>query len=351
MRLAQYTFITSDHRLAWVEEDGSLVDAIQAYEWDCLVRGIQPDQSRREQLQSLSRLIQSWQARDRFLLLEEMRERWHRFVREGHEGALKCRIGQPGQSETEDAKDSRTNLQIPFAPISFRDFYAFEQHVKTARARRGLTMVPEWYQMPVFYFSNPRSFQGPREPVAAPAASVELDFELEVAGVLGTPGESIPAREADRFIAGFVLLNDWSARDLQREEMKVGLGPAKGKDFATSFGPYFVTPDELTRWDGGSQAGTHYDVDLHAFVNGKLLSRGNLKDLYFTFAEMVERASRDVALVPGEVLGSGTVGTGCILELGTDVHPWLTPGDTVRFEAGPLGVLETKVVKRGVSRR
>ena len=224
-------------------------------------------------------------------------------------------------------------------PRSFRDFYAFEEHVKTARARRGLEMVPEWYHFPVFYFSNASVFVGPDAPVKRPKAAQWLDYELEIACVIGKAGVDIPAAKAGDYIAGFCVLNDWSARDLQREEVKVGLGPAKGKDFATSMGPWLVTPDELDDVRVPGEKGDRYDLVMTARVNGVEYSRGNFRDIYYTFAEMIERASADCPLHPGDVIGSGTVGTGCILELGPERCPWLQPGDVVELEIERLGVL------------
>jgi fumarylacetoacetate (FAA) hydrolase len=224
-------------------------------------------------------------------------------------------------------------------PRSFRDFYAFEAHVKTARARRGLEMVPEWYHFPVFYFSNAAVFVGPDAPVKRPKATQWLDYELEIACVIGKAGVDIPVTEAGDYIAGFCVLNDWSARDLQREEVKVGLGPAKGKDFATSMGPWLVTPDELEDVRLPGEKGDRYDLSMVARVNGVEYSRGNFRDIYYTFAEMIARASADCPLYPGDVIGSGTVGTGCILELGPENHPWLQPGDVVELEVERLGVL------------
>ncbi|SEM68067.1 fumarylacetoacetate hydrolase family protein [Lihuaxuella thermophila] len=226
-------------------------------------------------------------------------------------------------------------------PTSVRDFYAFEQHVKTSRQRRGLEMIPEWYQIPVFYFSNHRSIVGPEAAVAKPSYTEWLDFELEVACVIGKKGKNIPADRALEYIAGFTIMNDWSARDMQRQEMKVGLGPAKGKDFATSLGPYLVTLDELE----DRRTGHHWDLQMTAKVNGKPLSSGNMKDLYWSFPQMIERASLECELVPGDVIGSGTVGTGCILELGPEVHRWLQPGDVVELEIERLGVLSNRIVK------
>jgi 2-keto-4-pentenoate hydratase/2-oxohepta-3-ene-1,7-dioic acid hydratase in catechol pathway len=220
-------------------------------------------------------------------------------------------------------------------PRSLRDFYAFEQHVKTARGKRGLEMIPEWYEIPVFYFSNHLAIKGPGEIIPKPKDSHWLDYELEIACIIGKEGRDIRAEEADEFIFGYTILNDWSARDLQQKEMKVGLGPAKGKDFSTSIGPWIVTKEDLEPL----RAGKGYDISMKARVNGVLLSEGNMKDIYYSFAEMIERASRGVTLYPGEILGSGTVGTGCILELGEDVHRWLEPGDVVELEVDHLGVL------------
>jgi len=231
-------------------------------------------------------------------------------------------------------------------PPSFRDFYAFEAHVKTARARRGLEMVPEWYQFPVFYFSNAAAIIGPEDPVIRPAATQWLDYELEIACVIGKGGVNIPVEAADQHIAGFCILNDWSARDIQREEVKVGLGPAKGKDFATSLGPWLVTPDELQDRRIPGKTGDRHDLTMVARVNGREYSRGNFRDIYFTFAQMIARASADCPLYPGDVLGSGTVGTGCILELGPERYPWLQPGDVVELEVERLGTLRNVVRAR-----
>lgn len=228
-------------------------------------------------------------------------------------------------------------------PTSFRDFYAFEAHVRTCREKRGLAMVPEWYQFPVFYFSNPAVMVGTDESIIHPKATRELDYELEMACVIGKGGVNIPLEEADSHIAGFCILNDWSARDLQREEVKVGLGPAKGKDFATSLGPYLVTADELADVRLPSDKGDRYDLAMVARVNGQELSRGNFRDIQFTFAEMIVRASADCPLYPGDVIGSGTVGTGCILELGAEQHGWLKPGDLVELEIERLGVLRNRI--------
>lgn len=223
------------------------------------------------------------------------------------------------------------------SPRTIRDFYSFEAHVKNARARRGLPMIEEWYQFPVFYFSNPNAVYGPDAAVPKPKGTQMLDFELEVAAVIGRECRDVTPDEAYDCIAGFMIMNDWSARDIQRAEMKVGLGPAKGKDFATSLGPWLVTPDELAdRFDG-----RHYHLTMVARINGREVSRGNLADLHYTFGEMIAHASRDCTLYPNEVIGSGTVGTGCLLETGA--APWLQPGDVVELEVERLGTLTNTV--------
>ena len=224
---------------------------------------------------------------------------------------------------------------------SFRDFYAFEQHVKTARGRRGLEMIPQWYELPVFYFSNPHAMVGHDAAVTAPPYGKWLDYELEVACVIGTPGRDLSPTAAESHVAGLCVLNDWSLRDVQRQEMAVGLGPAKGKDFATSLGPVLVSLDELA--DRRTAKG--YDLQMLARVNGVEYSRGNLKDLHYSFGEMIARASQGVELLAGDVIGSGTVGTGCILELGPEtVGGWLKPGDVVELEVERLGILRNTIV-------
>src|SRR5256886_5050703 len=206
-------------------------------------------------------------------------------------------------------------------PPPVRAFYASAQHVKTARALRGLEVPPEWYEIPVFYFSNPAAIYGPEDEIPHPPDTGELDYELEVAAVIGADGK----------IGGFTIMNDWSARDLQRAEMKVGLGPSKGKDFATSLGPVVVTPDEF---DG--IVGT-----MIARVNGEERSRGNLAEMYHSWEAIVAHAARNTRLLPGDVLGSGTVGGGSILEHGDG--RWLQPGDVVELEVEGLGVLSNRV--------
>jgi 2-keto-4-pentenoate hydratase/2-oxohepta-3-ene-1,7-dioic acid hydratase in catechol pathway len=232
-------------------------------------------------------------------------------------------------------------LRAPLpTPGSFRDFYAFEEHVKTARRNRGLEVEPVWYDIPVFYFSNHRAIVGPNENILRPRKCNRLDYELEIACVIGKKGRNIKASEAEDYIFGYCVLNDWSARDIQMQEVKAGLGPAKGKDFATSIGPYLVTKDELEPY----RTDDRYDLEMKATVNGTCLSKGNFKSIYYSFAQMIERASDDATLYPGDLIGSGTVGTGCILELGTDVHRWLAPGDEVELEITGLGKLRNRII-------
>lgn len=226
---------------------------------------------------------------------------------------------------------------------TFRDFYAFEQHVKTARAQRGLDMVPEWYERPAFYFSNPHSLVGDHAEVRAPAGCEELDYELELGLVVGRPGRDIAPEDALAHVLGFTIVNDFSARDLQRSEMKVGLGPAKGKDFATASGPDVVPLDRL----GDVITNGRLRFEMCARVNGRELSRGNAVDMHFGWPEIVAHASRDTELQRGDLLGSGTVGTGSILELGAErAGGWLRPGDVIELEIERLGTLTTRIVER-----
>jgi fumarylacetoacetate (FAA) hydrolase len=229
------------------------------------------------------------------------------------------------------------------APPSFRDFYAFEQHVGTMWQRRGHDIPEAWFRLPIFYFSNTSEIRGPGEPVWAPDGSAELDYELEVGALVDTPAVDLPAERAEEAIGGYVILNDWSARDLQREETTVRLGPAKGKDFAASIGPWLVTPDELA----DARADKGYDLAMTADVNQTEISRGTWAATQFSFGEMLARASADVRLRPGDLLGSGTVGTGCLLEVGEDrFGRWLEPGDEVTLRIERLGELRTPVVSR-----
>jgi fumarylacetoacetate (FAA) hydrolase len=212
-------------------------------------------------------------------------------------------------------------------PPAVRDFYAYEGHVRAGFARRGSDTIPDaWYEAPVFYFSNPASVRGPEEPVRRPEGCEQLDFELEIAAIIDGAGQ----------IAGFTLMNDWSARDIQRREMTVGLGPAKGKDFATSLGPFLVTPDELT-FDGGRLA-----LEATVSVNGSVRSRCQASEMHYSWPELLAQAARETRLRPGDVLGSGTLTGGCLLELG---GAWIEPGDEVVLSAPVLGELRTAVTE------
>jgi 2-keto-4-pentenoate hydratase/2-oxohepta-3-ene-1,7-dioic acid hydratase in catechol pathway len=221
-------------------------------------------------------------------------------------------------------------------PPSVRDFMAFEEHVVTASAAIGLTVDPLWYRQPVFYFTNPAALRGAHDPVPVSPGSAAFDYELEVAAVIGREGADLSPAEAVEHIAGYLLFCDWSARDLQGEEMKLNLGPAKGKDSASSCGPWMLTPDELPA-----------AAAMTASVNGRSYSTGSLDALYWSFGEMIAYASRGTRVLPGDLIGSGTVGTGCILELsrvhGADAYPYLVPGDRVRLEVDGLGAIDAPV--------
>lgn len=246
-------------------------------------------------------------------------------------------------------------------PTSMRDGYAFRQHVATARRNRGVEMIPEFDQYPVFYFTNHNAVFGEGEIIVEDDHLHHLDFELECAVVIGKVGTNISAEEADSYIAGYMIMNDWSARVLQMEEMKLNLGPAKGKDFATSLGPWLVTPDELEQYKIETPFGNKYDLKMSARHNGKQVSEGNLKDMNWTFAEIIERASYGVTLYPGDVIGSGTVGTGCYLELngtwsleakanGKDFKPvWINDGDEMELEITGLGILKNTIKRKELS--
>ncbi|MBM4179171.1 MAG: fumarylacetoacetate hydrolase family protein [Ignavibacteria bacterium] len=233
-------------------------------------------------------------------------------------------------------------------PTSMRDGYAFRQHVEAARRNRGLEMIPEFDEIPIFYFTNHQAVFGPGDVHVQDLHCQQLDFELECAIVIGKKGRNIKASEADSYIAGLMVMNDWSARALQMQEMKLNLGPAKGKDFATTLGPWLVTLDELQDVTTATPVGNHYDLAMKCVINGKDVSTGNVKDMSWTFAQIIERASYGVTLFPGDVIGSGTCGTGCFLELnGSKVYDpawWLKPGDVVTCSIDRLGDLTNTIV-------
>ena len=264
--------------------------------------------------------------------------------RAGQDALITAAMARPvspaGVGEPEPLDRVRLLSPIP-EPPSIRDFYAFEAHVATARKSRGLDMEPDWYDLPVFYFTNPAAVLGPDDEVRAPSSTTELDYELEVAAVIGRECADVSADGWLDVVAGFTVMDDWSARDLQRREMALGLGPAKGKDFGTSLGPMLVTPEDLLGRDGVPHG------LMVARVNGEEWSRGELADLHHGWGDLIAHASRDTRLRPGDVIGSGTVGTGCILELGL-VHgrsryPYLEKGDEVELEVEGIGVLRNRI--------
>jgi fumarylacetoacetate (FAA) hydrolase len=291
----------------------------------------------------------------------ELPNRMRRFLRGGEEMMDVARKVEQAIKEgkiTSNIEDPNLKLLAPIPnPPSCRDGYAFRQHVATARRNRGVEMIPEFDQYPVFYFTNHNSINGEGEIRVEADHFQKLDFELEAAIVIGRRGRNISAKDADSYITGYLIMNDLSARVLQMEEMKLNLGPAKGKDFATAIGPWLVTPDELEQYKIETPNGNKYDLRMTAKHNGRLISDGNMKEMNWTFAEIIERASYGVRLYPGDVIGSGTVGTGCYLELngswaleakekGKEFTPiWLKNGDEIELEITGLGVLKNKIIK------
>jgi fumarylacetoacetate (FAA) hydrolase len=247
------------------------------------------------------------------------------------------------------SKDSlafeEVSFHTPIHPATLRDFYAFETHVKTANRNRGQEVPENWYKFPVFYFSNPNNNYGHDDVIPYPSYTQALDYELEIAVVIGKRGINIQPEEALDYIFGYTIFNDWSARDLQVQEMKVNFGPVKSKDFACSFGPVIVTTEELA--DKATERPGVYELEMIARVNGAELSRGNFKDIYWSFGDMIARASQSVMLTPGDVIGSGTVGTGCLYELTKNQGPWLKEGDVVELEIERIGVLRNTVGSKG----
>jgi fumarylacetoacetate (FAA) hydrolase len=273
-----------------------------------------------------------------------------------------AKMGELGIEEGHISKDRgipvdsvRLISPVPF-PASCRDAYAFRQHVAAARRNRNLPMIAEFDQFPVFYFTNHHSIQGPGNILCMPDHFEKLDFELEAAIVICKQGRNIRAENADEYIGGLMIMNDMSARSLQMEEMLLNLGPAKGKDFSTAIGPWLVTLDELESFEilpKPNHIGKSWNLPMSCWVNGELLSQGNLGDMDWTFAEIIERASYGVDVHPGDVIGSGTVGTGCLLELnGTGrlnhadyADQWLKEGDSIAMEIKGLGKLINTVIR------
>ncbi|MEO7923254.1 MAG: fumarylacetoacetate hydrolase family protein [Chitinophagaceae bacterium] len=269
-------------------------------------------------------------------------------------GELMLREGTRTSSRGVALKDVQLLSPVPF-PTSCRDGYAFRQHVAAARRNRKVDMIPEFDQYPIFYFTNHHSIQGPGEIRCMPDHFEKLDFELEAAIVISRHGKNIKAAEADEYIGGLMIMNDLSARRLQMEEMLLNLGPAKGKDFSTVTGPWLVTLDELQSFEipcKENHQGRNWNLQMKCWVNDKLVSEGSLGDMDWTFAEIIERASYGVDLYPGDVIGSGTVGTGCFLELnGTGKlndpnypEQWLQPNDKVEMEIDGLGKLSNTII-------
>jgi fumarylacetoacetate (FAA) hydrolase len=249
--------------------------------------------------------------------------------------------------------DAQLLAPVP-RPTSCRDGYAFRQHVAAARRNRGVEMIAEFDQYPIFYFTNHNAIQGPGPIECMPDHFEKLDFELEVAVIVGKKGRNIPAADADNYIAGYCIMNDMSARTLQMEEMLLNLGPAKGKDFSTVIGPWMITPDELEPFKipaKPNHVGNNYNLKMTCKVNGIQVSEGNMGDMDWTFAEILERCAYGVDILPGDVIGSGTVGTGCFLELnGTaklnnpDAVPqWLKANDEVVLEVEQMGTLTNTI--------
>jgi fumarylacetoacetate (FAA) hydrolase len=254
---------------------------------------------------------------------------------------IEAKVDTLSKGVVREEKSTRLISPVP-RPVSMRDGYAFRQHVEAARRNRGVPMIPEFDLFPIYYFTNHLAVTGPGELKVRKLFLEKLDFELEVAVVIGKPGRNVRAESADEHVFGYLIMNDWSARWLQMEEMKLNLGPAKGKDFATTLGPYLVTRDELKDRIQKTPKGEKVNAAMKCWVNGKQVSTGNMADMTWTFAQLLERVSYGVNLHSGEVIGSGTVGTGCFLELNgskiTD-NQWLNPGDEVVIEVEGLGRL------------
>lgn len=240
---------------------------------------------------------------------------------------------------------SDVSLRAPIpVPPSMRDFMGFEQHVAASAKERGGEVAKEWYQVPAFWFMSPTSVVGPNDNVPIAPGSSAFDFEVELAVVIGKAGRDIAVEDAESYIAGFMIMNDWTARDIVAQDFKVGLGPSKGKDTATTLGPALVTPDELQAYRG--DAG--WDIEMVVSVNGREYGRDRSSKMYWSLAEMIAYASRGALLVPGDVLASGTYGWGCIKEMrfarGADQYPWLKPGDEVAIELSGLGRICNRIV-------
>ena len=226
-------------------------------------------------------------------------------------------------------------------PTSLRDAYAFRQHVEAGRKSRGLEMIPEYDKFPVFYYGNHNAIGGSGQVLINKNQSKKLDYELEVAAIIGKRGKNISVSDADDYIMGYTIMNDFSARQLQKEEMKLSLGPAKGKDFLTTLGPYIVTKDELDDKCITGEFGNRYDLNMYAYLNGELLSKDNFKNISWTFAQIISRISDGTEIYPGDVIGSGTCATGCLLELNqtNKTNIWMNDGDEIKLVIDRMGSL------------
>lgn len=262
---------------------------------------------------------------------------------DGERLALAGERAQRDPVEVVALADVRLRAPIPQPPV-VRDFASFEKHLRTSWEALGQPWPQEWYEMPTFYFQNAAAIHGPHDPVAIPPGTEKWDYELEIGAVVGREVANVGPDEAERVIAGYLLFCDWSARDVQAVEKRLGAGAVKSKDSATTIGPELVTPDELEPF----RKGAAFDLRMTAHLNGELLSDGNLSEIHWSYGEMLSYASRGTRLLPGSVAGSGTVGTGCLLELvlvhGPERHRFLQPGDRVRLEVEQIGVLELDVV-------
>jgi fumarylacetoacetate (FAA) hydrolase len=282
-----------------------------------------------------------------------MLNQWDENLLRAKEALKKISGGSVNLSSAIEYNTATILAPVPHPP-SCRDGYAFRQHVAAARKNRGVDMIAEFDEYPVFYFTNHNSVKGPGTIVCMPDHFEKLDFELEVAIVICRAGTNIKAAVADEYIGGLMIMNDLSARQLQMEEMQLSLGPAKGKDFATSIGPWLVTLDELATFEvpaGTNHTGKNWNLAMNCLVNNKQVSAGNVKDMNWTFAEIIERVSYGVDIYPGDIIGSGTVGTGCFLELnGTGKlndplykEQWLKDGDSVEMNIDGLGTLSNTI--------
>ncbi|WNH12570.1 fumarylacetoacetate hydrolase family protein [Thalassobellus suaedae] len=243
-------------------------------------------------------------------------------------------------------------------PRSFRDYIGFEQHMLNASKSFGHTVGEAWYEMPIFYFTNHHGVYGPNDEIKRPEKETKLDIELEMAVIIGKKGKDIKIEDADDYIFGYTVFNDWTARAIQKREMTVPLGPHKGKDFANAIGPCIVTKDEFEQYRCSinreshpehlampKHTGSRFDLKMTAKINGETICEGNYKTVHWSFPEMMQRASENnVSLMPGDILGSGTVGWGSLIENNFSVHRPLEPGDVVELEIEGIGVLKNTVI-------